>query len=83
MATSRPWVEGASDVIEATCTTGSDIPIEIRPDAELRQLGGVQVAHESIPVWNPAFDVTPTNLISGWVTEHGIWKPPFPTPMDD
>ena len=77
------YVAMPTSTLDRTCTTGNDIPIEIRPHAELRQLGGVQVAPENVSVWNPAFDVTPANLISGWVTEHGIWKPPFPTPMDD
>jgi len=31
-------------------------------------------------VYNPAFDVTPAELISAWVTERGVWQLPFPEP---
>ena len=77
------YVAMPTSTLDRTCPTGDDIPIEIRPADELRRLSGVQVANENIPVWNPAFDVTPAKLISGWVTEHGIWNPPFPAPVDD
>ena len=77
------YVAMPTSTLDRTCTTGDDIPIEMRPADELRQLSGVQVAHKGVPVWNPAFDVTPAPLISGWVTEYGIWNPPFPPPIDD
>jgi methylthioribose-1-phosphate isomerase len=35
-------------------------------------------APAGVAVYNPAFDVTPAALISGWITERGILKPPFP-----
>lgn len=57
---------------DESCISGSEIPIEERPADELRQFHGVPVAPKDIPVWNPAFDVTPYNLINGWVTETGI-----------
>jgi methylthioribose-1-phosphate isomerase len=40
-----------------------------RPEYEMTSLGGVQIAPENMPVWNPAFDVTPGELISAIVTE--------------
>ena len=77
------YVAMPTSTLDRTCTTGRDIPIEIRPSTELQRLSGVQIADENVAVWNPAFDVTPAKLITGWVTEHGIWKPPFPAPVDD
>ena len=77
------YVAMPTSTLDRRCPTGTDIPIELRAAEELRSVSGVQVADKNIPVWNPAFDVTPAKLISGWVTEHGIWKPPFPSAMDD
>jgi methylthioribose-1-phosphate isomerase len=39
-------------------------------------LGGVAVAPAGIAVRNPAFDVTPAELVTGVITEHGIARPP-------
>lgn len=58
--------------------SGADIVIEQRPATEVTHLQGVQIAPEGIGVWNPAFDVTPADHITGWVTEHGVWTTPFP-----
>ena len=55
-----------------------DAVVEERPADELRTLGGVSITPPDVPVWNPAFDVTPVKLITGWVTERGVWRPPFP-----
>ena len=77
------YVAMPTSTLDRTCTTGRDIPIEIRPPSELRRISGVPIADENVAVWNPAFDVTPAKLITGWVTEHGIWRPPFPAPVDD
>ena len=49
--------------------------IEERPDAEVLSLGGVQVAPDGVRAFNPAFDVTPHDLISAVVTELGIVEP--------
>jgi len=55
--------------LDRNCPTGADIPIEQRPRDELfpAKLPGIEV-------WNPAFDVTPANLITAWVSELGIWN---------
>ena len=72
------YVAMPTSTLDRRCPTGADIPIEERPADELRTLGGVSIAPPDVPVWNPAFDVTPANLITGWVTERGVWRPPFP-----
>ncbi|MBD3333992.1 MAG: S-methyl-5-thioribose-1-phosphate isomerase [Candidatus Eisenbacteria bacterium] len=56
---------------------GEAIPIEERHPDEVRRWGGRQTAPPDVPVFNPAFDVTPAELIRGWITEGGVLKPPF------
>ena len=58
---------------------GSLIPIEEREEAEVLDLTlmGKSVAPESATARNPAFDVTPHRLVSGWVTEKGVIYSPF------
>ena len=61
--------------LDARCPTGAEIPIEQRDAAEVRGHRGVEWAAD-VPVYNPAFDVTPAELIAAWVTENGLWWPP-------
>jgi methylthioribose-1-phosphate isomerase len=51
---------------------GSHIPIEERPAAEVTGYGQTRWAPEGVSVRNPAFDVTPAELISGLITERGV-----------
>jgi methylthioribose-1-phosphate isomerase len=55
---------------------GGSIPIEERPASELTDLAGVRIAAQGIGVWNPGFDVTPAELITGIVTELGVVTKP-------
>ena len=71
------YIAMPSTTLDRRCPTGADIPIEERPADELRSLGGVSIAPVDVPVWNPAFDVTPAHLVTAWVTEHGVLQPPF------
>jgi methylthioribose-1-phosphate isomerase len=74
------YVAMPTTTLDRRCPTGAEIPIEQRPAAEVTHMAGRQLAPDGVGVWNPAFDVTPADLISGWVTEHGLWHPPFPLP---
>ena len=38
-------------------------------------LGGGVTWAADVPCWNPSFDVTPADLVTGWVTERGLWTP--------
>ena len=61
------------------CPDGAAIPIEQRAAAEVTgvsgSFGACQWAPNEAPVYNPAFDVTPAKLISGWVFDSGVITP--------
>ncbi len=67
-----------TSTLDRRTPTGAEIVIEQRKAEEVTHLHGVQIAPDDTAVWNPAFDVTPADLITGWVTEHGVWTTPFP-----
>ncbi len=71
------YVVAPSSSFDPACESGDRIPIEQRPVDEVTRPLGTPAAPEGSEVYNPAFDVTPAELISGWVTERGILKPPF------
>ncbi len=54
-----------------------DVVIEQRKSSEVTGIGDKKTAPDDINVINPAFDMTPPELISGIITEKGIAKPPF------
>ena len=54
-----------------------DVIIEQRKASEVTGIGDTRTAPDGIDVINPAFDMTPPELISGIITENGIAKPPF------
>ncbi|CAK8692122.1 unnamed protein product [Clavelina lepadiformis] len=54
---------------------GDDIVIEERPPHELKQIAGVKIAPDGIDCWNPSFDVTEHKLITGIMTENGVFTP--------
>ena len=71
------YIAAPTPTIDLKCACGSDIPIELRDEAEVRAFGGVQTAPEGVSVFNPAFDVTPWQNITAIVTEKGICRPPY------
>ena len=56
---------------------GSDIPIEQRDPREVTAFFGKPTPPEGVAVRNPAFDVTPHELIGAFITDRGILQPPF------
>ena len=66
-----------TSTIDFSMKEGKDIPIEERDPDEVRKPGGVLMAPADIDVYNPAFDVTPHQNITGIITEKGIIYPPF------
>ncbi len=71
------YVVAPTSTFDLGIATGQEIPVEMRGPGEVRAFGGVPVAPEGVDVWNPAFDITPAELITGWVTERGVLTPPF------
>jgi methylthioribose-1-phosphate isomerase len=58
--------------------SGDAIRIEERAAEEVRSFGGTRVAPDDAVVYNPAFDVTPGHLVTTFITEYGVVRPPYP-----
>jgi methylthioribose-1-phosphate isomerase len=69
-------VAAPTSSIDLACPSGRDIPIEQRAADEVTRFRSVPIAMDGIAVDNPAFDVTPYDLVTAIVTEHGVWTPP-------
>jgi methylthioribose-1-phosphate isomerase len=67
-----PW-----STIDPSIPDGGAIVIEERDAAEVRGVAGRQTAPANSPVFNPAFDVTPAELITAIITERGVVRPPY------
>ncbi|MGM0432241.1 MAG: S-methyl-5-thioribose-1-phosphate isomerase [Spirochaetota bacterium] len=63
--------------IDFEAPTGAQIPIEMRDSKEVTHIGAEQIAPDGTDVYNPAFDVTPHQNITGIITEEGILRPPY------
>ena len=63
--------------IDLSLAHGDLIPIEERDAGEVTHIGAEQIAPDGVPVYNPAFDVTPHRYLTGIITEEGICYPPF------
>ena len=57
------------------CPDGESIPIEYRDPDEIRCINGTQIAPVDTPALNPAFDITPHELLTGMITENEILRP--------
>ncbi|MYA96812.1 MAG: S-methyl-5-thioribose-1-phosphate isomerase [Nitrospinae bacterium] len=66
------YVAAPTSTIDMEAKSGVDIPIEERPEEEVRSFGGEPVAPEDVRVYNPAFDVTPARFVDALVTEKGM-----------
>jgi len=69
------YVAAPSSTFDLSLPTGDLIPIEQRNPAEVTHGLGRQTAPDGVKVYNPAFDVTPSSLIAGIVTEKGVISP--------
>ncbi|XP_041970486.1 methylthioribose-1-phosphate isomerase [Aricia agestis] len=61
--------------IDMSLKSGDMIKIEERPDKEMTHIGEQRIAAPGISCWNPSFDVTPASLITGIITEKGVFAP--------
>ena len=71
------YVAAPFSTIDPSIASGREIVIEERDAGEVRRVGAHQTAPETSPVYNPAFDVTPAELIAAIVTERGVFRPPY------
>ncbi|MHB1300045.1 MAG: hypothetical protein ACYCY8_04130 [Burkholderiales bacterium] len=62
--------------IDPETPTGNEIPIEERAGSEVRGYGETDWAAEGIRIRNPAFDITPAELVTALVTEKGVIEAP-------
>lgn len=69
------YVAAPSSTFDLSLPNGVAIPIEQRDPAEVTCGFGRQTAPEGVAVYNPAFDVTPAELIAGIITEKGLIRP--------
>lgn len=71
------YVACPTSSIDLKCASGSGIPIEMRDGKEITYIFGHAIAPRGIKVLNPAFDITPQELISAIITEKGVITSPF------
>ena len=69
------FVAAPLSTIDFKLSTGSQIPIEERDPAEIYQIGDTIITPTEAEFYNPAFDVTPAELIAAIITEHGAVQP--------
>lgn len=69
------YIAAPTTTIDFKLDSGTKIPIEHRDISEVSHFGGHEVASNCQQIWNPAFDVTPAELIAGIITERGIFEP--------
>ena len=69
------FVVAPLSTVDTSIPDGGAIVIEERAAGEITHFAGVQMAPDGAEVFNPAFDVTPADLITAVVTEDGLFKP--------
>jgi methylthioribose-1-phosphate isomerase len=77
------YVAAPLSTIDFDLQNGTQIPIEERDPTEMTHAGETQLAPFDVPVWNPAFDVTPAHLITAIITENGIARAPFEASLQE
>jgi methylthioribose-1-phosphate isomerase len=71
------YVAAPISSIDLSCRSGEQIPIEERSPTEVTHVNGKPIAPAGVKVWNPAFDVTPHDLVTAIITENGVARPPY------
>jgi methylthioribose-1-phosphate isomerase len=71
------YIVAPASTLDPAAATGADIDIEHRHADEVRRGFGVLTAPAAVPVYAPAFDVTPAALITAIITDRGVLRPPF------
>ncbi len=71
------YIAAPISTFDPETTTGTEIIVENRGKEELISFQGVKIAPSEVQVYNPAFDVTPSSLITAFITEKGLVYSPF------
>ena len=71
------YVAAPNTTFDLSLKTGKEIPIEERAATEVAEGFGRRTVPSGVPVYNPAFDVTPARYITGLITEVGVLRRPF------
>jgi methylthioribose-1-phosphate isomerase len=78
-----PFIVAAPEsTLDMATATGADIHVEERNADEVLRWGGVEIAPPGAQVWNPAFDVTPADLVTAVVTERRVVRPALGETLD-
>lgn len=75
------FVAAPTSTLDLNKKTGEEIVIEQRNPREVTHPQGYPITKEEYPVYNPSFDVTPGEFITGIILETGICKPPYPASL--
>jgi methylthioribose-1-phosphate isomerase len=70
-------VAAPTSSIDLSLPTGREIPIEQRAPTEISQGFGKITAPDAVDIFNPAFDVTPNDLVTAIITENGVARAPY------
>lgn len=71
------YIAAPTSTVDLDCPDGSAIPIEERDPEEVTHPFGMQMAPDGVDVYSPAFDITPSELITAIITEHGVLSHPL------
>ena len=71
------YVAAPLSTFDVNVLEGRDIPVEERSASEVTGYAGTRWAPEGVAVRNPAFDITPAELVHAFITERGVLRPPF------
>jgi methylthioribose-1-phosphate isomerase len=71
------YVAAPLTTLDLSISSGAEIPIEERDPREITHLRDHQLAPEGVSVHNPAFDITPHDLIAAIITDRGVVEKPY------
>jgi methylthioribose-1-phosphate isomerase len=71
------YVAAPITTLDLSLKSGEEIPIEERDSKEVTNIGDVQLAQDGVNIQNPAFDVTPNELITAIITDKGVARAPY------
>jgi len=76
------YVAAPFSTFDLSLSGGNEIPIEQRAPEEVTEGFGKRTAPKGVTVYCPAFDVTPAELITAFITEKGVIYPPYPESIE-